>query len=334
MLVSLLLALGMAQAADARLMRFGDTVETVSRESGVPVRTLRALNDLGPTEQPPVGSLLYLPTRPGRSVVPAALSAIEGEGTAQLGTAPAVPLEVGMDLPAGTRVCIDARSFATIRLAFDPDTYLHDDILLLPSTCLTVTATAGGGGDRSSTVRVHQGSVTIRMSDTVGSVHVLTPTGVATGDRGGFRVTIEEEASRAEALTQEMVVIGAGQELLLGAGFGTRVRTGEAPEPAVALLQSGTPVHPDAGASLRRPEFRWTEVDRALGYRVEFATVPDFTELVLVEEVPTTSWSPDVLFLPFRVSGLWWRITAFDRTGFGGLPSEGRYLALPAEIGP
>jgi hypothetical protein len=267
--------------------------------------------------------------------VPAALSTIEGTGTAKIGASPPVPLDVGMDLPVGTQVCIEAASHATIRLAYDPVTFRHDDVQLSPGTCLVIAATSVVKGARSSTVRVDQGSVSFRViEDAPGAVTVITPSGVTEGQRGGFRVTIEDEASRTEALYEQVVVIGAGQELVVDAGFGSRVRAGQSPDPAVALLPAGTPIAPVAGPPLRRPEFEWTPVDRALGYRVEFSATEDFSEMVLVEEADGTPWAPEVLFLPFRVQGLWWRVTAFDRTGFAGLPSDGWYLAFPSGVGP
>lgn len=337
MIAGLLLAwLATAQAQEVWLVRDGDTIESIAHRTGVPQAGLRAQNGLAEGIEPAVGDLLYLPDRAGRRVdVPAALSAIQGQGTAQIGTRPAVPLELGMDLPTGTRVCIDAASYATIRLAYDPFTLRHDDVLMLPGTCLVVTATAGGGrGPRSSTILVEQGSVSIRAEKDPGAVNVITPSGISSGERGGFRVTIEDDASRTEALYEQVVVIGAGQELVVDSGYGTRIESGEAPQEVTALLLPGTPVVPESGDALLRPAFSWTDVDRALGYRIEFSSVPDFSELVLVEETESSPWTPDVLFLPFRVPGLWWRVVAFDRTGFAGLPSESRFLVFPAGVGP
>jgi hypothetical protein len=296
---------------------------------------IRELNGLRRRQQPGVGDVLRLPERPGRiSDLPTAVSALAGDGTARIGTAPPVALAVGMALPTGTEVCVAAGSYATLRLAYDPETLRHDDVVLMPETCLTLTSTSGGAGARASTVSVRRGSVSIRVTQEPGEVTVLTPSGVTSGERGGFRVTIEEEASRTEAVEEEVVVIGAGEQLVLEAGYGARVRTGEAPSEPVRLLPPGSPVLPETGHLLRRPEFVWTPVERALGYQVEFASIDDFTELVYVEEVPDVEWEPDVLFMPFRIPGLWWRVSAFDRTGFVGLPSESRILAFPPEIGP
>ena len=204
-----------------------------------------------------------------------------GEGTVRIGSAPRAALEVGAELPTGSEVCVGETSTATLRLAYDPVTFAHDDVQLLPGTCLQVTSTAAGAGVRASTV-----------------------------------------------------VIGAGQELVVEAGPGSRVRRGEAPGEPVPLLPSVELLEPVEGAVIRRPAFVWTAVPRALAYQVEIARIPDFTELVTVEQVPATRWTPEVLFLPFRVRGLWWRVSAVDRTGFVGAPGEARYLTFPAEVGP
>jgi hypothetical protein len=43
---------------------------------------------------------------------------------------------------------------------------------------------------------------------------------------------------------------------------------------------------------------------------------------------------PDLLFLPYRVRGYWWRVSAFDRVGFVGAPSDPHRLLVPAGVGP
>jgi len=72
----------------------------------------------------------------------------------------------------------------------------------------------------------------------------------------------------------------------------------------------------------------------SLGYRVELAITPDFSELVVVEDVSGTVWAPELLMVPFRVEGLWWRVATYDRFGFLGIPSDQRALRFPAGVGP
>lgn len=339
-MIALLLGLVLtAHAEETHLVREGDTARSIAEDLGRPALAgrIRGLNELEPGEEPRPGTLLRLPDWQGRSVdLPAAVSSVVGQGTVQIGSAPPVALEVGAELPTGSEVCVEPTSSATLRLAYDPVTYAHDDVQLLPGACLRVTSSAAGAGRRASTVEVLSGTVAIRVNTggSPGSVTVATYDGATSGERGGFRVSLEEDATRTEALEEQVVVIGAGQELVVEAGHGSRLRRGEAPSDPVPLLPSVELLEPVEGAVIRRPAFAWTSVPRALAYQVEIARIPDFTELVTVEQVPDTRWTPEVLFLPFRVRGLWWRVSAVDRTGFVGAPGEARYLIFPAEVGP
>ena len=84
---------------------------------------------------------------------------------------------------------------------------------------------------------------------------------------------------------------------------------------------------------LRRPDFGWGEVEEALGYRIQIAVAPDFSDIVFATETPSAEYRADRLFLPVRVVGLWWRITSFDLTGFEGPPSDPRRVLPPEGVG-
>ena len=131
--------------------------------------------------------------------------------------------------------------------------------------------------------------------------------GLATGDRGGFRVALEEEAVRAEAITGPVDIIGAGVEVHLDSGQGGRVYAGQAPTDPVALLGPGQPVHPLGGTVLFRPEFRWSSSPGAMGHHVEIAEDEAFSQLLMTRNVDSEVWAPPSLLLPFRVDALWWR---------------------------
>lgn len=334
LLLSLLVPL--ALATEHHVVRPGETVESIATTLGDPALAaqIRALNGLDPGAQPAVGVVLDLPGEES-SVQEGLVLAVRGTGTATLPGAAAVPLKPQLVLPLGTRVCTDAESFASLRLARDTTGYAHDDITLLPNTCLTVDGAAARPGHRSSLVNVTEGSVAVQGTPSKpGNVIVETPSGLATGDQGGFRVTLEPGATRAEALSAPISVLGGGQEVMLDVKEGTRVRSGQAPEAPRGLLSGGALFQPEDGAPLVWPDFRWATVPRALGYRVQIATGPDFAEVVHQEDVPFPEWRPDFLFLPFRVDGYWWRVSPLDRFGFEGLPSEARRLAVPPGVGP
>ena len=258
----------------------------------------------------------------------------EVEVTVRGETTPAAP---GAHLPQGATVCTRAGAFATLRLARGDRA--HDEVILFSQTCTTIDHLDARGdaqaASRSSRLSLRQGSVAVR-SDAGPDVEVeiVTESGQTSGAEGGFRVTIEEAAARTEAVTGAVVVRGAGAEVDVPAGYGSRTRTGEPPSPPIALLVSAEGLIPDDAAILTRPDFGWSAVDRALGYRVEIASDRSFSALLVAEEVAEPWWKPDLLFLPFRVGGLWWRVAAFDRTGFVGFPSTPHRVALPAGVGP
>jgi len=335
--IALLLTLS-ALAADHWVVRKGETVETIAAELGDPklASAIRLGNGLGEGAQPEVGAVLLLPTGLTAALDQEGLVlAVRGTGTATPPGGSPSPLAPQLALPLGTEVCTDAESFATVRLARDTASYAHDDITLLPNTCMTVDGAASSPGRRSSFVNVRSGAVAVQGTPREpGDVIVETPSGLATGDQGGFRVTLEPGATRTEAISAPVSVMGAGQEVTLEAKQGTRVRAGAAPEAPRGLLSANTLFLPNDGAPLDWPDFRWQAVPRALGYRVQISTSPDFAEIVHQEDVPFPEWQPDFLLLPFRVEGYWWRVSPLDRLGFEGLPSESRRLLVPQGVGP
>lgn len=266
----------------------------------------------------------------------AALLSFYGTGRVTAPRQAEAPLTVGASLPPGTLVCTDADSYATIRLALAEGGHDHDDVSLLPRTCLTIESVSARADGRRSVVSVSAGSVSVQDAPDQGhnAVVVRTRDGVTTGENGGFRVHVEDTATRTEALQHPVSLRGADVEVQVGAGEGSRVREGQAPEAPVPLPKAGAPESPEDDAVLRVPVFRWSAVDRVIGYRVELSVSPAFDQIVLAEEVATATWAPELLLLPFRVPGLWWRVSSVDRTGFIGVPSAARRLEFPAGLGP
>jgi len=336
----LIALLGAAQAADTpRVVHADETMESIADVLGEAVtpELLRELNDLSPGEQPETGTIIVVPLAgadPSHAHGGAILT-LAGTGTMRAPDGNEVPLSLGLTVPEGGSVCTDGGSYATVRLAVAQQGRVHDDITLLENTCAIIEAARSGANERISLVSLRTGSLSVRAAEeTPGTVTILTESGVTTGESGGFRVTIEEEASRTEALYSPVSVMGAGEEVPMDAGYGSRIRNGEAPSAPVALLPPGAPTAPTDGAILKRPDFVWRGVDDALGYRVEVSTTPDFSELVVVEDVTDMAWYPEVFFVPFRAPGLWWRVSSFDRTGFMGVPSDPRMLQFPTGMGP
>ncbi|MCK6503762.1 hypothetical protein L6R53_10240 [Myxococcota bacterium] len=231
-------------------------------------------------------------------------------------------------VPAGATICTAPDAFAAVRLAPSPDDAGADDVVLLGGTCLDVLATAI---DRAR-VNVSRGGVTISPSRDGGLVEVATRDGVTAGREGGFRVTLEEVATRTEAVTGRVQLQGDGGVLDLPAGKGSRMRPGRAPDAPTDLLLPQALLHPPADASLRRPDFAWTAVPGSTGYHLQLAADPAFLDIVEAVDVGPPQWQPDFLFSPTEIAGLWWRVAAYDRLGFLGVPTAGWPLSLPAGV--
>ncbi len=319
----------------------GQTVEDLAGGDAALAAEIRALNGLGEGEQPEPGRVLELPgEEPSQDAL---LLALTGEATLRLPTG-SRPVEAGATIPVGTALCTGPDAYATVRLAVEPGGTGHDDVTLLGGTCITVAAAWADADERSTLLDLESGSLRVRASETPGAVAVRTEAGLTAGTGGGYRVSTEPDAARTEAVEAPVSVFGAGVEVRLAAGQGSRVRKGEAPSPPVDLLRPGELLRPADGAPLRRPDFTWVGVDGALGYRVELSVAPDMGALVAVEEVTGNTWRPDTLFLPFRPAvgaslpdgapAVWWRVAAFDRMGFLGIDSEPRAFRFPPGVGP
>ena len=332
-MIALLLAT-IALASEVHVVRPGETVESLAGRLGDPALAteIRQMNVIAPGAQPAVGQALALPPRPDGADQPAQILAVVGTGSLRAPGAEPIGLVEGALLPPGTQVCTGDESFATVRLASSPGCGDEDDLTLLPGTCLVVTGNYAHPGRRTTLLDVARGTVTVRDGDQRGLVVVRTPSGTAQGTQGGFRVEAEAAAMRAEAVTRGIAIAGAGVERPLAAGFGARTQQGQAPGEPVALLPAPGPTTPLPDAPLHVPDFTWTGVERALGYRVELAADADFSKMLRRAEVGRLVWQPTTLFLPYRVPELYWRVVGFDRLGFEGIPSAPRRLRFPRGI--
>ncbi len=336
MILSALLSLT-ALAGDLVVLHPGDTVESLAGNDPDIAARIRALNGLEAEEQPRVGALVELPVHLSGLPAEAAVVNVHRGASASLPGAVQVELIPGTGLPPGSRVCTSEKGYVTLRLAAAQDSRQHDDITLLPNTCLTIQVSSSQLSGRSSVVRLESGSVTVPRPEagaTPGKITVSTEAGVTTTDRGGFRVHVESESSRTEALYDSLSVFGEGVERRVEAGQGVRVRAGEAPSSPIELPKAARLTSPDNNATLRRPDFSWVRLDTALGYQLELAGSEDFREMLVARAVDRPAWEPARLLLPGEVDGIWWRVSAIDRHGFIGAPSESRVLLLPAGVAP
>lgn len=320
--------------AAEHVVRGDDTLQTIALRWGTDVATIQQMNGIVGAALPPPGATLRVPDPPDTSLVPAVLASVVGQVRATDPAGTPIAARIGATLPAGSSLCTEADSYATVRVAAAQGVG-HDDVALDAGSCVRVKVSRASATTRQTRMDLTAGSLSVRAAESPGEVTIDTPGGLTTGSDGGFRVHLEEAGkTRLEAVAGAVAVIGAGREVAVAEGYGTRVAEGSAPEKPVALPPPGSPSYPDDGSALLDPVFAWTAVPRALGYRLELASAPDFSEIVSAEEIPNPSWTPELLFLPFRVRGLWWRVCSFDRAGFLGPPSEPRSLSFPAGLGP
>ncbi|MEM6929229.1 MAG: hypothetical protein AAF602_19980 [Myxococcota bacterium] len=341
-----LLSSVLASGAELRAVRDGDTIEAIAESLGDPALagSIRSLNQLAAGAQPEVGRLLVLPPPVGVDQVDqqAALVSVVGDVTVAPPGQPPAPAEVLTEIPVGSVVCTAEDSYATIRLASACEGLgvWHDVVTLFDESCVETLAMVASTRGRSSVLRVTSGSVVVadpgetHEGQPPHEVTIQAAEGVATG-RGGFRAHLEsDEALRTEALTNELALLGGGQELRLLAGQGSRVHAdGRPPDDPVALLGAGPLLVPAAGEPLRRPVFRWAPQDEAFGYSVAIAGDADFTKLLYRNPVPEPVHLAQRLLLPMtRIDGLWWQVASIDRFGFIGVPTPAQALGLPAEV--
>lgn len=319
--------------AGVHVVRDGETVESILEAAGAPERAaeVRALNGLPVGGQPKVSSVLDLPDDlAAADCQPSYVRSAEGPGTVLVpGGAAATPLVERIPLPIGSRVCTKDTGYATLRLALDVGAGDFDDVTLMPNTCLTIRGSYGRSGARTSLVQLDAGSVNVSEGSRPGNIAVQTLAGVTVGDDGGFRVTVEPDATRTEAVAADVVTLAAGAQVDVPEGFGGRTVVGEAPGQPIALLPPGALLAPESERALRRPEFRWTAVPVALGYRLEISVSEDFSRVVTVVDYGSPTYVFRSLMLPNETRQAWWRVSSIDRSGFVGVPSDARTFWMP-----
>lgn len=328
--------LGAAHAAAHAVVQAGQTVESIAAAEGLAGREaeIRQLSGLGRDGQPRVGDVLLLPV--DRLSQESLVLSRYGEVTVRRGTAAPAPLSPGERLAPGAEVCTAAESFVTLRLVLNESTRHHDDLTLMPESCVVIERVTLEGAERSSLVSLGQGSVTVQPNidgHVPGRVTVRAWGAVTSGLGGGHRMHVERGALRAEAVSQPLEIYGGGARLALDAGEGSRSRGDAPPDPAVKLLIGPETLLPEDRAVLRAPDFTWSAVPRAMGYQLEIATDPYFTEPVLITESPLAEWLPDVMLLPWRARGVYWRVIPMDRFGYLGVPSDPQQLRFPPGAG-
>ncbi|MCB9680320.1 MAG: LysM peptidoglycan-binding domain-containing protein [Alphaproteobacteria bacterium] len=329
-----LLVAGPAWAGSAHVVQPGDTVESIAAALGDAnlAAGIRAENGLGPGQQPAVGTVISLPDQVGAAACePSYVVAHHGTGTLWFpGEPDGRPLADLEPLPLGARVCTDDQSFARVRLAMSADGTEADEVVLQPGSCITIRASHRVQGTRRTLLDLSQGSVSVAEEPKPGAVIVQTRAGVAVGDAGGFRVTVEADAgTRTEAIGASVRTLAAGAQVVLDEGFGNRILLGQAPGDPHLLPAPGTPQRPEADAPLVDAVFDWVPASEAVAYFLEVGRDRELSDPLMRINVLAGPWLPAQLRLPVVRKGLWWRVSTVDALGFEGVPSPSRRFTIP-----
>jgi len=331
-MTSLLLLLSIASASEVHVVRPGDSVGSVAAWMGDPklAKEIRQLNEISSGDKPVPGDVWVLPTLQGAYAKQAAY-AVQVHGDAEITDPVKVPIARFDRAMPSNRLCTEDGAALTLRLAVGVGSPIHDDLDVYERTCLTIENLASRPLLRSSHLTLERGEVSVRsVKDKDGTVSIATPLGMVLGVQGGFRIQLGEEL-RVQAILGPVELIVDGVETHVDAGKGIAV-TGEGIGEAVDLTPPPELTRPGVQEVLNRPNFAWTAVEGAEGYRVEIAAGPDFERLVKIIEVTETSWIPQEMTLPFRENTLWWRVTAHGADGHQGIPAEPRQLVLPGQL--
>lgn len=325
----------LADAAELRAIRQGDTIESIAEELGTAdlAPVIRVLNRLKIDEQPEVGRLIDLPPS---VVVPqveqrAVVVSLHGKVTVAAPGRAARPARRFSPIDVGSEICTGELSFATVQLATacDGGEAAGDVAVLLADSCVEIRSLVASPLGLSSVIRLNRGSLIVPdVGHEKSSIAVQAADGVTIGP-GGFRSHVEVgDRARTEAVYQAVTVVSrAGEQQELAAGMGARIESGGAISEPVPLLRAGELRTPQVGEALRRPVFTWAPESEAFGYRVTVSTDAQGQGILYQEPVSEAIHAPAQLLLPDLP--MWWHVTPLDRLGFLGIPSDPRPLGRP-----
>ena len=149
---------------------------------------------------------------------------------------------------------------------------------------------------------------------------------VGASDSGRMRARRLEEAAHVMVYSGEGDVAAAGSRVDLPAGTGSAVADQGPPSPAEPLLTAPTLEHPAGHAVLAvaNPTFRWTAVNGARSYIVEFCADPACVDILRRAASSEARWMTQDL--PPR--SYFWRVTAQSASGLDGFASETAAFSL------
>ena len=229
------------------------------------------------------------------------------------------PLNANEKLSGGTTVLTGPRASVSYRFADGTE------LTQQASTKLTFSRLAAYGktGMVATELTLDNGRVEAHASKQfapAGGFSVRTPTAVA-GLRGtAFRLNAGEDGQRlTNEVTQGAVAVSAqGEEVGVGAGFGTFAEAGKPPAPPIVLLPAPDLKNLATEVSSLPLQFVWANVVGAKSWRAQVASDASFNKVLLDDTFkdPQASWPeglPDGHYVL--------RVRAIDENALEGLDS-------------
>jgi FecR protein len=190
---------------------------------------------------------------------------------------------------------------------------------------------------KRSGIQLLQGEARLTMSDfakSPGPLEVRTPAGaISVEDSDGQVLVNEKKMTFFSQFKGQAQVKAQGKSVKVGSNQGTRVKEGEAPEPARDLLPPPKLSLPrlaalgPAGGSPTHVEF--SQVPGAATYRVEVAADPGFVEMIRDER---TTAADSTLTLP--AGHYFARVSSIDSAGLQGMATQSEIDVVALNIQP
>ena len=311
-------------------VRPGDTLWRLSETYLTDInywRQLKARNAIADPENLPPGLRLRIPIAWLRlQPAPVRVTAVSGTAVAltKRGGQPVpMALTVGMELGAGDTIETGADGSVGLEFADGSQLLLANDSRLV---CDTLSVT-GGTAFVDTRLRLVNGRADVRARGEEQAIiryEISTPAAISAVRGTVFRVGVQDagNAARTEVLKGEVAVTARRRTLTLAEGFGTVIDKGQPPPPPRKLLPA-----PDLGAMSdvieRVPvRLRFAPLAYADGYRLEVATNPSFTPVIVERTATAAEFSG--FDLPDGTYAV--RVRAIDALGLEGFDANKRVV--------
>lgn len=225
------------------------------------------------------------------------------------------PLEVGDQLILGDLVTTGADSSVAVRFADDSKVSLSQNAELIFDHLSAHEET----GMVDSRLRLMQGTAETQVTRQLSGparFEIHTPSAISAVRGTSFRTTYHEteDAARVEVLHGGVAVQAEGVTELVEQGFGTKVKTGEAPiKPRELLSAPKLAALPEVLTQINH-NFRWQGDAQSAAYRFQIAQQDNFNTLIWEQVQPDYE-----LFFPELNDGRYFvRLRSIDDIGMEG----------------